>query len=230
MTEQETPRQRRARAKQDPIEWHGHHIVTETDLGAVFEDDGANRQRIKRRRIFHGIVLFLLVGLIGAAAFVAVGVARGEIRLEFLETAAEADPSASADECPAGPFDYQDPSSITVDVYNSTTIDGLAGTAAGQLRERAFAVRTIGNRDASSVNMVAVITSGEAGRANAFTVQRNIPGATYRSDEREDRSVDVVLGLAYDGIIPEEGLDITPAGLTCTVEEDPAATPEPAAG
>ena len=225
MTEYEPPRQRRARAKRDPIEWHGHRIVTETDLGAVFEDETADRQRVKRRRIRHGIVLVLLVGLLGAAGYMAVGMARGDIELEFLETASTPTPTS---ECPAGPFDYQDPSAITVNVYNSTPIDGLAGTAAGQLRERAFVVQDIGNREVASVGMTAIIVSGEGGRANAFTLQRNIPDTLYRADEREDRSVDVILGSGYEGTLPASAIDITPAGLACGRTEDE--TPEPSEG
>ncbi|WP_104117654.1 LytR C-terminal domain-containing protein [Arthrobacter sp. B1805] len=223
MSEEESSRRQRAEAKRDPTEWHGHRIVTETDLGAVFEeDDAARRHRASMRRVRHGVVLVLLIGLLAAAAYVALGIARGEISVG----ASEPTPTPTST-CPAGPFDYQDPSAITVNVYNGTTIDGLAGTAAAQLRERAFAVSEIGNREGGPTGATAFIISGQAGRANAFTVQRTIPDSLYVADEREDRTVDVVLGSTYAGIIPPEGLDITPAGLACALEEGatPAAAP-----
>lgn len=223
MTEQGSPRQQRTQAKKDPTEWHGHRIVTETDLGAVFEeDDAARRRRAIRRRIRHGIVLVLLVGLLAAAVYVALGIARGDISVG----SAEATPTPTST-CPAGPFDYQDPSAITVNIYNSTNIDGLASTAASQLRERAFAVRDIGNRQVGPTGMTAIIVSGEGGRANAFTVQRTIPESLYVADEREDRTVDVILGSSYAGIVPPEGVDVTPAGLTCAPGEGETPSPAP---
>lgn len=227
MTEHGSPRQQRAQARRDPTEWHGHRIITETDLGAVFtEDDDARRHRASMRRIRHGVVLVLLVALLAAAVYVALGIARGDISIG----ASDATPAPTST-CPAGPFDYQDPSAITVNVYNSTTIDGLAGIAAEQLRGRAFAVRDIGNREVGSTGMTAIIVSGEGGRANAFTVQRTIPDSLYVADEREDRTIDVILGSSYAGIVPPEGVDITPAGLTCAPEEGstPAPTPAPTA-
>ncbi|BBE21537.1 hypothetical protein MN0502_04200 [Arthrobacter sp. MN05-02] len=224
MTEEGSPRQRRAQAKRDPTEWHGHRIVTETDLGAVFvEDDAARRHRASVRRIRHGVVLVLLLALVAAAVLVALALARGDISIGSSEPV-----PAPTSSCPVGPFDYQDPSAITVDVYNSTTIDGLAGTAAGQLRERAFAVREIGNREIGPTGMTAIIVSGEGGQANAFTVQRTIPDSTYVADEREDRSVDVILGSSFEGLVPPEAVDVTPAGLTCAPEEGTTPTPTPA--
>lgn len=225
MTEEDSPRLLRAQAKRDPTEWHGHRIVTETDLGAVFEeDDAARRRRASMRRIRHGIVLVLLIGLVTAAVFVALGIARGDISIG----ASEASPApAPTSTCPAGPFDFQDPSAITVNVYNSTNINGLAGTAADQLRGRAFAVRDVDNTQGGPTGMTAIVVSGEGGRANAFTVQRTIPGSVYAADEREDRTVDVILGSSYTGIIPPEGVDITPAGLTCAPERGATPTPTP---
>jgi len=223
MTEQDSPRKQRAQAKRDPTEWHGHRIVTETDLGTVFEeDDAARRRRASMRRIRHSIVLVLLIALVGAAVYVALGIARGDISVGATEAAPE--PTST---CPAGPFDYQDPSAITVNVFNSTTIDGLATTAADQLRGRAFAVREIGNRQVGPTGMTAIIISGEGGRANAFTLQRTIPDSIYVPDEREDRTVDVILGSAYAGIVPPEGVDVTPAALTCAPEEGATPTPSP---
>ncbi|MHA7283075.1 LytR C-terminal domain-containing protein [Arthrobacter sp. TMS2-4] len=223
MSEHGSPRHQRAQAKQDPTEWHGQRIVTETDLGAVFtEDDDDRHRRVSMRKVFHGVVLILLVGLVSAAVYVALGVARGDISTGAPEPVPE--PTST---CPAGPFDYQDPSGINVNIYNSTSIDGLATTAADQLRGRAFAVREIGNRQVGRTGMTAIIVSGEAGRANAFTLQRTIPDSIYVADEREDRTVDVVLGSGYAGVIAAERLDITPAGLTCAPEEGVTAPPAP---
>ncbi|WP_434995819.1 LytR C-terminal domain-containing protein [Arthrobacter sp. Ld5] len=226
MSEHGSPRHQRAQAKQDPTEWHGQRIVTETDLGAVFtEDDDDRGGRVSMRKVFHGVVLVLLVGLVGAAVYIALGITRGDISIGAPETAVpESRPTST---CPAGPFDYQDPSSINVNVYNSTSIDGLATTAAEQLRGRAFAVREIGNRPVGRTGMTAIIVSGEAGRNNAFTLQRTIPDSIYVADERADRTVDVVLGSGYAGVIAPERLDITPAGLTCAPEEGATAPPAP---
>ncbi|MHA7263133.1 LytR C-terminal domain-containing protein [Arthrobacter sp. TMN-37] len=210
-------RRERALAKRDPTEWHGQRIVTETDLGAVFASDEAERSARNSRRIRHGVVLVLLAGLVGAAAFTAVGINRGDIRIAALEPTPR-----PTETCPAGPFDYQDPSSVTVNVYNSTDIEGLAGTAAGQLRERAFVVAEVGNRPVDPTGMTAIIVSGPEGEANAFTLQRTIPESVYVVDRRKGRTIDVVLGSAFTTIAPAEGLDTTPGGLTCLASETPA--------
>jgi hypothetical protein len=227
MTEKDSPRLQRAEAKRDPTEWHGHRIVTETDLGAVFEaEDDGRPHRVSARRVRHGIVLVLLLGLLAAAVYAALALARGDLSIGPLG-ASDASPAPTSN-CPAGPFDYQDPSAITVNVYNSTPIDGLAGTAAEQLRGRAFAVKDIGNLEVGPTGMTAIIVSGEGGRANAFTVQRTIPESIYVADEREDKSVDVILGSSYKDLVPPEAVDTMPAGLTCAPEEG-AATPTPTA-
>ncbi|WP_051476823.1 LytR C-terminal domain-containing protein [Arthrobacter sp. Br18] len=219
------PRNERAEARRDPTEWHGHRIVTEADLGAVFADDDVETVHSPRpnlKKVLHGLVLVVLIGLLIIAVFLALAIQRGEINVG----ASEPTSGPTAPSCPAGPFDYQDPSAITVNVYNSTTINGLADTAAAQLRGRAFAVAAIGNRDAGGAGTTAVIVSGPDGAANAFTVQRTIPGSLYLSDERTDRTVDVVLGPEYGGIVPPEAVDITPAGLNCL--EEAAGEPAPA--
>ncbi|THJ65795.1 LytR family transcriptional regulator [Arthrobacter echini] len=223
MSRPESRRKQRARARRDPREWHGQTIVTETDLSSTFEtDDAADRRRTSRRRIRHGVVLVVLAGLLATAVYVAVGLARGDISFDALEPSPRPSPTST---CPAGPFELQDASSITVDVFNSTTIGGLAGTAAEQLRERAFAVREIGNQDVGPRGMTALIVAGEGGRANAFTVQRVIPEAIFVPDEREDRTVDVILGSAYEGLVEPDAVDATPAGLFCGGEETQAPTP-----
>ena len=99
MSEHGSPRHQRAQAKQDPTEWHGQRIVTETDLGAVFtEDDDDRHRRVSMRKVFHGVVLILLVGLVSAAVYVALGVARGDISTGAPEPVPE--PTST---CPAWP-------------------------------------------------------------------------------------------------------------------------------
>ncbi|WP_051427268.1 LytR C-terminal domain-containing protein [Arthrobacter sp. H20] len=216
MTDQPPRRHQTKRSKKNPIEWHGHRIVTENDLDNVFADTGdVERPHIYMRRLRHGIVLVVLVALLVAAVFVAVGINRGDIRIAALEP----DPEPTYT-CPAGPFEVQSPSAVTINLYNSTTVSGLAGTVGESLRERAFVVGEIGNRTVNRVGMTAIVVAGPNGYSNAFTVQRQIPGTTFVEDERTDATVDVVVGSGYGALIAEEELDATPAGLVCA---DPTA-------
>jgi hypothetical protein len=219
------PKRKPVRSKRNPIEWHGHRIVTENDLETVFADDGnVERPHIYMRRLRHGIVLVLLVALLAGAVFFALALARGDIKLPVSE------PSASpVSACPAGPFEVADPASITVNVLNSTSIAGLAGNATASLEERGFTVETIGNRSVGQTSMTAIVVSGPAGYAQAFTLQRTIPGTVYVEDERSDATVDVVLGSQFEGLVPAEEVNTEPGGLTCELPSTASATPSPSA-
>ena len=211
MTDQPPHRHETKKSKKNPIEWHGHRIVTENDLDYVFADTGdVERPHIYMRRLRHGVVLVVLVALLAAAVFVAIGINRGDIRIAALEP----DPAPTYT-CPEGPFEVQSPSAVTVNLYNSTTIDGLAGVVGESLQARAFVVGAVGNRTVNRVGMTAIVVSGPAGYANAFTVQRQIPGTTFVEDERTDATVDVVVGSGFEALIAEDALDTTPGGLVC---------------
>ena len=202
-----------AQAKGEPEEWHGHRIVTERDLGAVFDDDGDERAagRSKRKRTFHGIVLGLLITVLIAAAVVAQGITSGWIALP---QAAPREPVETG--CPAGPYLYQSPDTVTVNVYNTTATPGLAGEVAEALKERGFVVETVGNSTVNREGMTAIILSGPTGESAAFTLQQQIPGTQYIQDDREDSSVDVVIGSAYDSLVPVEKAQAAPPGpITC---------------
>ncbi|MHA7154613.1 LytR C-terminal domain-containing protein [Arthrobacter sp. TMN-50] len=226
MTDQSPHRHETKKSKKNPIEWHGHRIVTENDLDNVFADTGeVERPHVYMRRLRHGVVLVVLVALLIAAVFVAIGINRGDIRIAALEP----DPEPTYT-CPAGPFEVQSPSAVTVNLYNSTTIDGLAGTVGERLAERAFVLGEIGNRTVNRVGMTAIVVSGPAGYANAFTVQRQIPGTVFVEDERTDASVDVVVGSGFEALIAEEDLDETPAGLVCADQTTASAEAESTSG
>ncbi|WP_323960178.1 LytR family transcriptional regulator [Arthrobacter sp. JZ12] len=214
------------RSKKNPIEWHGHRIVTENDLEQVFADDGnVERPHAYMRRLRHGIVLVLLVAVLAAAVYFALALARGDIKLEAGELPAPIVPDA----CPAGPFEPVDPKSVTVNVLNSTSIAGLADNAATALEERGFAVELIGNRTIGSTNMTAVVVSGPDGYAQAFTLQRLIPNSVYLEDERPDATVDVVLGSEFESLVAADKVNAEPGPLVCELPSTATPTASPTA-
>ena len=213
-------------AKADPTEWHGHRIVTEDDLGAVFDPDADEAERVRlagRRRRRHRIVIAVLVVLLLLAALFAQALQKGWIVLSEPEVA----PSASA-ECPAGPFIYQPPETVTVNVFNTTPTAGLATQVSDALTERGFLRGTVGNSMVNRAGMTAIIISGPDGEAGAFTLQQQIPGTQYVQDDRADTSVDVVLGSGYTTLVPAESVFTTASGpMSCPWN---AETPAPSAG
>ena len=194
-------------------DWRGHRIVTEQDLGAVFNagDGGTGGRRGKGRRTFHGVVLGMLVAVLFAAAVVVQGITAGWIDLP--RPALRPGPQA---DCPAGPYLYQSPDTVTVNVYNSTPTPGLATEVADALKARGFKVDQTGNSTVNREGMTAIILSGPEGEGEAFTVQQQIPLTHYIQDDRKGSSVDVVLGSTFDGLVPvEKAQAAVPGPISC---------------
>lgn len=212
----EPPRGQRKGAQEegDPTEWHGHRIVTEQDLGAVFDGDEsteAAEERARRKRTLHTVVLGMLIAVLIGAAVVAQGITAGWISLPR----AEPRPAVESG-CPAGPYTYQSPESVTVNVYNTTATPGLAGQVAEALKTRGFAIGVVGNSTVNREGMTAIILSGPEGESGAFTIQQQIPDTQYIQDDREDASVDVVLGSGYSDLVPlETAQAAAPGPITC---------------
>ena len=190
---------------------HGHRVVSGTELRATLveqeADPGDHSVRL-RRRVLHGVVLALLIGLIAAAIVVALAIMNGQIKLPVAERS-----KAPVSLCPAAVYDYTPPEKINVNVYNSTSRPGLARSVADQLVARKFVVGNVGNTT-SSYRGVALIVSGAAGQAAAFSVQRNLPGTDYVQDSRTDSSVDVILTGEFKELAKPELVDQTPGKLT----------------
>ena len=201
------------RKVQDISVLHGHHVVTGPELRATFEaaQDADGTSRV-RRRVIHGVVLVLLIGLIAAAIITALAIINGQLRIP----AAEA-PEETVAACPAATFDYTPNNQINLNVYNSTSRPGLARAVADEFLARAFVVGAVANIDAGYRGVAAVI-SGAAGQSAAFSVQRNLPGSDYFQDSRSDGSVDVILSQDYSALTPPEFVDQTPGKLSCPRE------------
>ena len=201
------------RKVQDISVLHGHHVVTGPELRATFEaaQDADGTSRV-RRRVIHGVVLVLLIGLIAAAIITALAIINGQLRIP----AAEA-PEETVAACPAATFDYTPNNQINLNVYNSTSRPGLARAVADEFLARAFVVGAVANIDAGYRGVAAVI-SGAAGQSAAFSVQRNLPGSDYFQDSRSDGSVDVILSQDLSALTLPECVDQTPGKLSCPRE------------
>jgi hypothetical protein len=211
MTDPSLPPPPKRKPKQ-PLRWQGHRVITEDDLDRVFVDDGnVEKPHIYHRRILHGIVLVLLVGLIIAAVLTATAVARGDLKIPGWGPPPAPEPVT----CPAGTYDYPDNGSFRLNVYNGTQLEGLGSRVAGELADRGYDIGAVGNKTLSFFGMSAVIVSGKAGEANAFNLQRNIPDTEYVADDRTDASVDVVVGAGYKELVDANLVDQTPGTLSC---------------
>ncbi|MEO8281940.1 MAG: LytR C-terminal domain-containing protein [Pseudarthrobacter sp.] len=202
-----------ARKPKDARVLHGHRVVTGPELRATFEAAGDPDDPVRvRRRVIHGVVLVLLLGLIAGAIITALAIINGHLKLPT--TAGSDEPRT---ECPAATFDYTPPEQINLNVFNSTSRPGLARTVADELLGRKFVVGAVANTEAGYRGVAAVI-SGAAGQSAAFTVQRNVPGSDYFQDGRSDASVDVVLAGDYKELAAADRVDQTPGKLSCPRE------------
>ena len=73
-----------ARKPKDITVLHGHRVITGPELRATFvaDDDPADHSAKLRRKILHGVVLMMLLGLIVTGVMGAVAVMNGQIKLE----------------------------------------------------------------------------------------------------------------------------------------------------
>ena len=204
-----------ARKPKDVTVLHGHQVITGSDLRATFaEDEELNDNPVRmRRRILHGVVLVLLVGLVAAAIIVALAIMNGQIKIPTAERS-----QAAASVCPEARFDYTPPETINLNVFNSTSRPGLARSVADEFAARKFIVGAVSNTT-SSYRGIALVVSGAAGQSAAFTVQRNLPGSDYFQDGRTDPSVDVILTGDFQQLANPDLVDQTPGQLSCPRED-----------
>ena len=84
-----------ARKPKDVTVLHGHQVITGSDLRATFVEDDELRPVRMRRRILHGVVLVLLLGLVAAGIVVAMAIMNGQIKIPTAERS-----QAAASVCP----------------------------------------------------------------------------------------------------------------------------------
>jgi hypothetical protein len=202
-----------ARKAKDVSVLHGHHVVTGPELRASFEAAGDPDDPVRlRRRVLHGVVLVLLLGVIVAGVITALAIMSGQLKIPTPDASRE-----PASTCPAASFDYTPNDKINLNVYNSTSRPGLARSVADEFLARKFVVGAVANTEAGFRGVAAVV-SGAAGQSAAFSVQRNLPGSDYFQDGRTDASVDVILSSDYKELAAVDLVDQTPGKLSCPRE------------
>lgn len=214
-------RQQRKRAK-DGTSWHGHHIVDSRGLAEAFPDPGTSElsPATVRRRIFHGVILVVLLALVVTGVVLAGMVQRGELKLSLGPGKATPAPAS----CPAATFAYPANSTVTVNVLNGGSVEGEAGKVAAQLTQRGFVVKAVGN-GATEVSAPAVVVSGPAGHSAALGIQHNFPGSDYVQDDRADATVDVILTSKFTALTAIPDLVEKPGVLSCPHLSPPPSEP-----
>ncbi|MBT2514177.1 LytR C-terminal domain-containing protein [Arthrobacter sp. ISL-30] len=197
----------------DPSRLHGHRVVTGPELRATLVEPGPQRPGQFGRRLAHGIVLVLLLGVLAAGIVGAVAILNGQIKVPSAVS-----PREPTSLCPTATFDYLPNDQVKVNVFNGTSRPGLAKTVADQFQARGHQIGEVGNKGTGYTG-VAVVVSGAAGQAAAFNVQRNLAGTDYFQDVREDSSVDVIITDEFSGLVAPELVDQTPGKLSCPRED-----------
>jgi hypothetical protein len=104
---------------------------------------------------------------------------------------------------PAVPTDAPAPADIRVNVYNATTRNGLASSAARALRKREFAIIDVANDPlGKTVAGTAEVRAGADNEAAAAVVVAQVSGAFFVVDDRTDGTVDLVVGEAFKKLAP----------------------------
>lgn len=187
--------------------------------------DAARQRRRRHTRERQAVVFGVLIGGLAVAAFGAAAVYTGGWTPPFLArdfSSPEPTGLAAANSpCPpegATPVPY---GQVSVNVLNSTSRVGLAGDTASALTSRGFVVATQGNAREmgySSYAGSALIQFGSQGVAQAYTVAAQFDTPQLVLDDREDASVDVVVGSSYSALVA--------ASDVVLVTDQPFAVPE----
>lgn len=187
--------------------------------------DAARQRRRRHTRERQAVVFGVLLAGLGVAAAGAGAVYTGNLELPFLTrdfSSPEPTGLAVADSpCPpegATPVPY---GQITVNVYNSTNRVGLAGDTGDALESRGFVIGTEANARGAGYTAypdTALIQFGAQGVAAAYTVAAQFDSPQLVLDTREDATVDVVVGAAFNNLVAAADVVLTP--------DQPFAVPE----
>ncbi len=162
----------------------------------------------QRQTVIFGtlVAALLLVGLLGGAVWSGVIPSPIDIPVNSGEPAPTPEPIAPP--CPPAdttPVAYAD---ISANVLNGTDEQGLASRTAATLQNRGVEVGNLA--DGTPYGGAVQITTGPLGVTAAYTLAGLFNGAQIVLDDREDATVDVLLGEAFEGVLSEGEVTLDP--------------------
>jgi len=180
----------------------------------------------RRRHRRHQITLVAVLVLLLAAGVVAAGYYTGRLGTSGDDVAVRPRPTCPpASARPARPTAPLSPSRVRVNVYNTTTVNGLAARVAAGLRQRSFRVGAVANDPRGTHPAgTAVVRYGSKGTAAARLVGSQVPRSTLQRDRRRSATVDLVLGGGFTALAPPARRTAAPRPTACTPSASPAAT------
>ncbi len=135
-------------------------------------------------------------------------------------------PVSTINACVSAPVTQLMPDQVTVRVLNGGDVKGFATEVAKILKARGYNISVVSNT--SEVVTTPVIVAGTVDSPAVKLVASNFPEATLRADNRNDGTVDVLLGIKTDKTIPDKGFATAmpvPNGQACLPKDQPSASP-----
>ncbi|WP_161794214.1 LytR C-terminal domain-containing protein [Demequina sediminicola] len=163
--------------------------------GKVKPASVTRRRRRERQLVVFGVVIIVLTALTIASLAIYRGSADGPFSVA-IHTPAGVIKTESNLVCPPPDTKPVAADQVVVRVNNATETSGLAGTTATALDSRGF--RVVGSQNWSRTYDGTVrILFGENGVAEAYTLALQFTAAELTLDQREDVTLDLILGEAY---------------------------------
>jgi hypothetical protein len=135
-------------------------------------------------------------------------------------------PVSTANACVSKPVVQLTPDQVTVRVLNGGDVKGYATEVAKVLKARGYNIAVVSNTNEAVTTPV--IIGGSVDMPAVKLVASNFPEATLRADNRNDGTVDVLVGAKSDKTIPAAGFATAmpvPNGQACLPKSQADSTP-----
>lgn len=175
-------------------------------------------ERLARREFMYQKKRFVLttVGICVGAAFLLAVLVQCHVFGIAAPKTPEIDPNYGVQApCPTKNKDenkatYIDNRAVPIRVLNGTKFRGFARAVGEGLRNRGFNLIEVGNSEKSVKRTT--IYFGKKSINEAYTLAANFKDAILRMDDRQDKLIDVVLGVTFNNLKPKT--DVPAAGAT----------------
>jgi len=135
-------------------------------------------------------------------------------------------PISTVNACVSQPVAQLIPDQVTVRVLNGGDVKGYATEVAKVLKARGYNISVVSNT--SEAIAAPIIVGGSIDLPAVKLVASNFPEATLRADNRNDGTVDVLIGAKTDKTLPAAGFATSiavPNGKACLPKSQGSTTP-----